>query len=515
MKLPFQKIVIVGGGTAGWLSAVYLQRVIGSNPSLPLSIEVIESDDVGIIGVGEATIPSIRQTLQAIEIPEWRLFAETDATFKNGIRFLNWRHSEQQGGSEYFHPFEGPPVYGGYNAMTHWLVAREAGVKVPRLDHAVGVQSALGESRLSPKLFSSGPYEAPIPYAYHLDAVKFGRMLRNVATGRGVTHLVDHVEQVILDDNGEISELRTRDGRTVRGDFFIDCTGFLSLLIEKNLKEPFIDYCDWLPCDRAVACQIPYETSEPQIRSCTTATAVEAGWIWGIDLFGRSGYGYVYSSRFSNQERAQEVLAQHVGKPAGDIKFRNLTMRVGRRENVWVKNCLAIGLSGGFIEPLESTGIHLIEIALSLFVDYMAHPVGIDRIRNAYNRIFRKYFDELRDFIVLHYISNQRTGEPFWDHYRTAVPIPDSLRDLLTLWMFKLPTGTDLSDKVSIFGAPNYAYVHLGMGNVPPLGQGISPYIPVNSSIEFLKGIQIARQQATKASPIQIDLVRKLRGVAG
>jgi tryptophan 7-halogenase len=514
LKLPFRKIVVVGGGTAGWLSAAYLQRVIGSNPALPVSIDVIESDDVGIIGVGEATIPSIRQTLQVLGIPEWQLFAETDATFKNGIRFLNWSQPQHQGGSEYFHPFEWPPVHEGYNATTHWLVAREAGVKVPRLDQAVGVQSALSEGMLSPKLFSSRPYEAPIPYAYHLDAVKFGRLLRDVATSRGVNHIVDHVEQVILGGDGEIAELRTRDGRVVQGDLFIDCTGFLALLIEQALGEPWIDYGDWLLCDRAVACQVPHGT-QPSLRSFTTATAVEAGWLWEIDLFGRSGIGYVYSSRFSDQERAQRILAEHLGKPPDELKFRNLAMRVGRHRNVWSKNCLAVGLSAGFIEPLESTGIHLIEIALSLFVDYMAHPAGIDRIRQAYNDVFRRYFDELRDFILLHYLSNQRNDEPFWDHYRSAVPIPESLRKLLTLWMFKLPTGTDLSDKVSIFGAPSYTYVHLGMGNVPPFGQGISPYIPIKSSIEFLKGIQDARQQAVKGSPPQIDLVRKLRGVAG
>jgi tryptophan 7-halogenase len=506
-----KSIIIVGGGTAGWLSAAYLQKALGK-----VEITVVESDDVGIIGVGEATIPSIRATMQVIDIPEWRFFKATDATFKNGIRFMDWLHSSEPGGArhEYFHPFEQGLVGEGHTGFAHYMALKAAGEDLPPMWDTIGVQSTLSRRLQSPKLMASPPYDGPVAYAYHLDAVKFGRLLREVGTERGVTRIVDHVTDVRLNEGGDIAAILTRDGRELSADFFIDCTGFRGLLIEQALKEPFRSYSDMLLCDRAVACQTPHPAAGRTLRPYTTSTAQSAGWTWEIDLIDRRGTGYVYSTRFISDEDAERELLAHLGVSREGLSPRVLDMRVGRRDRIWVGNCLAVGLSAGFIEPLESTGIYFIEMAAGLLVDYAPRGQNWEALRRKVNEIYREAYDQIAEFVLLHYILNRRDGLAFWDAYRNEVAIPQRLAELLELWRRKLPSKTDLEDRASVFGPPNWTSILVGMGYMPEAGGNLAPYMDLARSRAFLAGVAQMRETATKVSPPHDEILQKLRAVA-
>lgn len=513
MAARIASIAIIGGGTAGWLSAVYLNRVLASVRKEPVTIRVIESEDIGIIGVGEATVPTLLQTLQAAGIPEWQFFKETDASFKHGIRFVDWLTPPANGTSShsYFHPFEPPRLFGGFNTQTHWLRLKELGAQLPPVHEAASIQWAVGAAFRSPKQFSDPPYSAPLPYAYHLDAVKFARLLRQVGTERGVQHTVDTVTDVRLDEQGNIASVLTANSGAFAADFFIDCTGFRALLIERYLMEPFIGFDDSLLCDSAVALQLPHSEDPPRPRPYTTATAKAAGWIWEIDLFSRRGNGYVYSSRHQSQDEATAVLLSHLGVKEGSARPRHLRMRVGYRRNSWVKNCVAVGLSCGFIEPLESTAIYLIEFALWLLVDYIATGEATPVLSKQFNHMFSNLYRELHDFVQMHYLFTLREDSKFWSDYKNEVLISDSLRTKLELWQYKMPTAGDLEGKQSLFAPANYFYVLAGMRQLPAFGANITPYIDPDLSVQALQHVQSAREQALRASPDHYDAIRNIR----
>lgn len=505
-------IVIVGGGTAGWMTAAYLERRLAWRTA-PLRITLIESDEVPPIGVGEATIPSIVTMMRDLEIPEYRLLAEADATFKNAIKFVGWASSGQASPDAFYHQFDAPPATDGRSAIVHWLALKSAGIEVEPLDVATCVGSALCEANRAPKLFQSPPYEAPVPYAYHIDAVKLGLLLRSVAESRGVHRLVGHVLSADRDEDGNIVAVQTRDGRDIEGDFFIDCSGFRGLLIEKVLGEEFVSFGDRLICDSAVTCQVPHVGEKPALRSYTTCTAHEEGWTWEIDLQSRSGVGYVYSSKFVDDERARQTLLGHVGAGAAGLPTRKIDMRIGRRADTWVKNCLAVGLSGGFLEPLESTGIHLIELALRVFVDHFDLGPGQSILRRQYNKLMREVFDEIADFLIMHYSLNGRHGEPFWDHCRERVELPASLVDKLRLWSVKVPDSSDLSSKITVFGGFSYSAILSGLDAMPHMTGNLSPFTDLKKSAEVLDAIRAVREQAVNASPPHEELVQKMRAV--
>ncbi len=512
MPNRIDKIVIVGGGTAGWMSAAFFEKALGKATGRNISVTVVESDDVGIIGVGEATIPAIRKILQFIGVPEERLFTDADAAFKNAIRFVNWSAIPEPGKSTHFyHPFDPPLASGGFDALTHWLALKNAGEEVPSAWDAVSIGTMLCDHHRGPKLFSSEPYQAPLNYAYHVDTVKLGRLLRGIAMERGVERIIDHVVKVNRAENGDIASLDTRDGRSIEADLFIDCTGFAAALVEKSLGEPFIDYSDWLLCDRAVAGQAPYKAGATP-RPYTVSTAKTAGWIWEIDLFHRTGTGYVYSSKFLDDDAAEKEFLEHIDSSVRDqVEPRRLKMRIGRRENLWINNCVAIGLSGGFIEPLESTGIHLIELGLLHLVDYMAEGHDAEPLKRQYNKIMREVYDEIANFILIHYIFNKREGLPFWDHYRNKIKLPETLVAQLEIWNLRLPTGTDLKSRVNIFEPYSYFAILAGMNALPKNGNNISPFVNLEDSKNLLRQIAQIRQEAIDALPLQSDYLKRLR----
>ncbi|CAN7225830.1 tryptophan 7-halogenase [Pseudoduganella sp. LjRoot289] len=503
-------IAIVGGGTSGWMAAAYLNKVL-SVGGAPIAITVVESDDIGIIGVGEATVPTIKGILAMLEIQEWEFMVETDATFKNAIRFQDWLNTPGEGvpGNDFYHLFEAPPVISGFSAATHWTSLADRGAQPRRFDLAVGVQGVLCENARSPKSEGGRPYEAPVPYAYHLDAVKFGQFLRRLAVGRGVRHVVDTVTEVRKGPEGEIAGLLTQANGELQADFYIDCSGFRSLLLGGALEEPFCDWSEYLLCDRAVACQLPHASADVPLRSYTTSSAKEAGWIWEIDLFTRRGNGYVYSSRHSTPERAEEVLREHLGPAADGASMRHLDMQIGHRRNMWVKNCLGLGLAGGFLEPLESTGIYLVEVALSIFVDHIGTGPASPYLAQRFNGKMQSIYEELRDFIQMHYVTSNRDDTPFWRDYTSKVKMSDNLKYKLDLWTFKLPTITDLDGKLTLFGPSSYAYILAGMDRLPALGNHLSPYVDPMASAQALREVELLQEQALKGSREQREYLHK------
>lgn len=512
------RIVIVGGGSAGWLTAAYLNKMLCRSHDDKMSITLVESDEVGPIGVGEATIPSFVAFLRSIDVPEWRLIAEADATFKNAIKFVNWDEIPLAGSpaSSFYHQFDPPPFIHGQSALVHWLALKDAGLEMLPLDQSTSIGSALCEANRSPKLFNSPPYEAPVPYAYHLDAVKLGALLRAIVIERGVERVVGHVDTIQRSDNGDISGLTTRDGQYIEGDLFIDCTGFSALLIEGALGEPFQSHADRLLCDRAVACQVSLDAENSPPRCYTTATAKRAGWTWEIDLGTRSGVGYVYSSQFTSDDEAAEQLKAQVGADRQQTSApRIIGMRIGRRRDCWVNNCVAIGLSAGFLEPLESTGLHLVELGVRLLVDHLSEGPAQTGLRRHYNKLMADVFDDISDFLVMHYILNGRRSEPFWDHYRNNVAIPDSLKSKLELWAFKVPASTDLVSKIIVFDGFSYMAVMAGLGVRPQFGGNLSPFMNLEMSASALDEIISRRAIAVRSLPSHADMIQRLRSISG
>ena len=508
---PYRSVLIVGGGTAGWLAAAYLQRTLCGDPASPVAIRLVESADIGTIGVGEATVPTLRNTLRVLGIPETALFGQVDATLKNGIRFVGWRHGGPASTDRYDHPFDLPLAMEGYSTMVHWLNLKQRGlVNTPYADCG-SVQTALFDTALSPKSMSSPAYEAPVPYAYHLDAGKLATLLRDTAVARGVRHTVGHVSTVQVDAAG-IRSITLADGQTLSADLFVDCTGFASLLIGKALDVPWHSYADNLLCDRAVACPVQHPGDRPALRSYTTATARDAGWIWEIDLQSRRGTGYVYSSAHCSDDEAVHTLKTFHGDDHRLAEPRHLKMRIGHRARVWEKNCLSLGLASGFIEPLESTGIYLIEHALQQFIDYLPGSDNNPAGRAKYNSLISDLYDELRDFIVMHYSLSMRRDTAFWRDCTDPARRSPALAELLALWDEKVPHTTDINRKMSLFGANNYFYILAGLNQLPSAGIGQSRYISPEASTRVLDHVARIRKMAVEQSPTMRDYAQKMRG---
>ena len=474
-----KKIVIVGGGTAGWLSANYLNRFLNSgvNSDKRVCITLIESPEIGTISVGESTVPTLRTTMAYLGLDEQEWMTRCNATFKSGIKFVDWVKSSDSGANNfYWHPFERPPSIKKFDLAYYWLKRRRLGNTEP-LAYACAVTPTLSDVKKSPKLLDDPSYKATYPYAYHLDATKLTFYLAEVAVQKGVTHLTDKVLDVSFDERGYISYLRTEKNGDIFADLFIDCSGFRSLLINQALKEPFISFSDSLFCDSAIAMPMRTDPDNKEINTFTTATALRAGWAWDVPLFARKGVGYVYSSNFISNEVAESELRRFLGVQGVDIEARHIKFRVGRQRNCWVKNCVAIGLASGFIEPLEATGIYLIEIALKLLVDHFPGKQFEPKIIARYNRVMAGVYEDIRDFIVLHYCTTNREDTPFWAANKHQSVIPETLRNKLELWQYGLPSRNDLTSTLVLFDETSYLYILAGMGYLPHQDLPILDYL--------------------------------------
>lgn len=455
-------VLIVGGGTAGWITAGYLARMLGASSPAGVRISLVESSDIETIGVGEGTFPTIRRTLQRIGISETRLVRECGAAFKQGIHFVDWQADPRERRSHYMHSFQSTDAASGLDLLPYWLLgvaggdAAWAAVNTP--------QKAVCDAYLAPKLMSHSEFKGPLDYAYHCDAAALAGVVRGAAIEAGVTHVVDTVEGVNLAEDGAIRSVSTRDHGELRADLFIDCTGFRARLIGQALGVPAKSARSILFCDTALALQVPYERPDSPIASCTISTAHEAGWTWDIGLRTRRGIGYVYSSSHTDDTRAEEVLRRYVGEIADGISARKIRFEAGYRETSWHRNCIAIGLSSGFFEPLEATGIILTEVAAATLVRLFPWGGDLQVAAKQFNEQMRRRYERTLAFIKAHFCLSERRDTSFWRDNVDRQSIPEELQDLLARWRHRPPGEIDFDLNVDIFTQSSWQYVLYGMG---------------------------------------------------
>lgn len=436
-----RKLLIIGGGSSGWMTAAYLDAALNRDGRRVADISLIESPDVPRIGVGEATVPSINHILAVIGIPELDFLKQVDGTFKQAIKYVGWLQRE---GESYYHPFnrfrESPIDRTG----RRWLMSDRS---IP-FAATVSAQPALCEANRSPQPFGAWDMGPRLTYAYHMNALKFADYLCALATSRGVIHYRDHVTDIELAANGDIAAVLSRDGKRLEADLYIDCTGFAALLIEKKLGVKWVDCSQWLLCDRAIAMHVDYERFYPgHIRPYTTATALSAGWVWEIPLQDKRSLGYVHSSAFLQQDAAERELRAFEGAHADPVNSRVVHFKVGHREKAWVRNCIAIGLSCNFIEPLESTGLYLSDLAAVMLAEHFPVDSNTETLAFRFNRIMANRFYEILDFINLHYCLTRRNDTAFWREVQTPERINDRLKAKLDYWRLKPPSPSDFEDQ--------------------------------------------------------------------
>jgi tryptophan halogenase len=481
-----RRIVVVGGGTAGWMTAAALAKFLATS----WSIKVVESDEIGIVGVGEATIPSIQMFNNALEIDEAEFMAATGGTYKLGIAFEGWGKPTEG----FVHAFGLVGAALGVVPFHHyWLRGLKLGLSKP-LGHYVLHTLAIAANRfahLNPPPNSPLP---PLPYAFHFDASLYAKFLRGYAEKRGVVRQEGRIVTVERNgETGDVDAVLLANGTRVSGDLFVDCSGFRGLLIEQELEAGFEDWTHWLQCDRAIA--VPCARVDPLV-PLTRSIARKAGWQWRIPLQHRIGNGYVFSSRrISEDEAAATVLANLDGEAMAEP--RTIRFKTGRRSKAWVRNVVAIGLSSGFIEPLESTSIHLIQTGITRLVDLLPAGKISDATREDYNQRTAFEMERIRDFIILHYHANQREGEPFWDELRT-MEVPEPLQHKIDLFR---STARVVPSFDELFDMRAWIHVMIGQNIIPETYHPIADLLPEPRLREFLDGLERAHMQEVARMP--------------
>lgn len=502
-------VLVVGGGTAGWITAAYLAKVLAPKSADGIRVTLVESRDIGIIGVGEGTFPSIRKVLKRIGVDEADLIRECSATFKQGIRFVDWRYTPGQGKPDhYVHPFDVARAGGGLDLLPYWLLGCAGDVG---WDAVSTVQRRVADDDRAPKLISHEDYGAPLNYAYHFDAAKLAALLRKTAIGLGVHHVVDTIDAVHLTPDGAIDSLTARDGGKMTADLYIDCTGFRAQLIGEAMKIPFGSRRSELFTDRAVAIQVPYDRPDAPIPSYTISSGQEAGWTWDIGLDERRGVGYVYSSDHTTDERAEAVLRAYIGPAADGLAARVLKFEPGYRQTQWRKNCVAIGLSAGFIEPLEATGIGFAEIAALNLSNLFPWAGPMETPAKQFNEMMAKRYDHVVDFIKLHYCLSERRDSDFWRDNVAASSMSDSLKERLERWRYRPPLFMDVDLNHDIFTEANWQYVLYGMGYKTDLTAQAGVYRYHDEARAEFAAIQRRGDYALTIMPKHRDLIAQVR----
>jgi len=459
---PIKSILIVGGGTAGWLTASILAA---KHQHSDLSITLIEAPGIPIIGVGEGTWPSMRSTLHSVGIKESDFIKECDASFKQGSKFVAWHTGEAQ--DYYYHPFDLPRDFSTVNLAQHWVNTQ------PELSFSKlsCVQEHLCETGLSPKLKHSSDYSGVSNYGYHLNAGKFSEFLKkHCLNNLGVKLILDTVTQVASHQSGEcagdIAYVKTEMSGDLHADLFIDCTGFRSLLLGEHCGIKFIDKSQQFPINSALAVQVPYQEDQA-ITSATVSTAQQAGWIWDIGLSSRRGVGHVFSDHHTNEDQALKDLQNYVGlddKTFEELSPRRIPIKPGYREKFWHKNCVGVGLSAGFLEPLEASAMMLIETSASMIADLMPTTRGaMDVVSSRFNRRSDYRWQRIIDFLKLHYHLSQRQ-EAFWRDAASPDHVSDRLKEDLELWKYQAPWKAEFDSLEEAFPSASYQYVLYGMG---------------------------------------------------
>jgi len=468
-------IVVVGGGTAGWLTAARLAFDHCAADAQGLSVTLIESPDVGPIGVGEGSWPTLRMTLREIGVSEFEFIRACDASFKQASKFVGWRNGDSL--DSYYHPFMPPAGAMSIDVNRAWLKHQPE----RPFAYSVSAQAQLCEAGLAPKQSQTPEYAAFSNYGYHLDAGKFGEFLKRHCIDKlGVKYVQDHITHVNThveahgkdSTDGAIKSLGCRETGDLAGDLFIDCSGGAGLLIDKHFKAPFVDRRDVLFNNAAMAVQVPYDTPEQDIASATISTAQSAGWIWDIGLQSRRGLGYVYSDAHTTKEQVWDALKSYIQNTSSvdidSLKPRDLSFRPGYRTTPWVKNCVAVGMSAGFIEPLEASAIAMVEISSKTISNELPATVdAMEIVAKRFNTRFVQRWESIIDFLKLHYWLSDRDDSAYWRDNKSVETLPDQLRDLLELWKYQIPSTADFQHILELFGPPSYQYVLYGMGYKP------------------------------------------------
>ncbi|WP_415947333.1 tryptophan halogenase family protein [Streptomyces sp. KLOTTS4A1] len=464
-------VVIVGGGTSGWMSATYLKAAFGDR----IDVTLVESDRVSSIGVGEATFSTVRHFFDYLGLDEQDWMPHCAGSYKLAIRFENWRKQ----GDHFYHPFERLGSAEGFPLSEWWL----AGDRKRPFDQSCFVTPALCEANRSPRKLGGALFAEDLdgslgrstlddqrdqfPYAYHFDAGLLAQYLTKYGTDRGVRHVVDDVVDVHTDERGWITDVLTREHGELAGDLFIDCTGFRGLLINKKLDERFVSFQDVLPNNRAVALRVPQsEQASREMRPYTTATAMDAGWIWTIPLYGRNGNGYVYSDEHCSPEEAERTLRAFAAPGQEDLEANHIRMRIGRNERSWVNNCVAIGLSSAFVEPLESTGIFFIQHGIEQLVKHFPDRNWDPKLADDYNNRVAQVLDGVKEFLVLHYAAAGRDDTPYWKEAKIR-PLPEALAERLELASSHLLDERNIYPHYHGFEQYSWTTMLLGLGHEP------------------------------------------------
>jgi tryptophan 6-halogenase len=441
--MPPMRIVILGGGTAGWMAANIIAQRWGSKGA---HITLVESPEVGIIGVGEGSTPQLRAFFRGLGLSEQAWMPKCNATYKNGIRFNGW--STRAGFESYYHPFvtaldaQTQPIF-TYNAL-----ARRTGRDVCAHPDRFFLPARLSAQRRAPVAPENFPFD--VTYGYHFDAYLVGAVLRDHAKSLGVVHLERHVARVMLSETGDIHCLITQDGETIDADLFIDCSGFRGTIIQEALSEKFLPFVENLFNDSAVVMPTPADPAGTNPH--TSATALSAGWAWDIPLTNRTGNGYVYASTYLSADQAETELRTHLGLLDSSTASRHLKMKVGRVARSWVKNCLAVGLAQGFIEPLEATALHIVQVTVEQFLRSFEEGGYTPAHRDAFNHETAARYEGIRDYIVCHYRLNQRGDTDYWRDNARNDCLSDALKAMMSAWF----TGQDMDEIIAELGIGDY-----------------------------------------------------------
>lgn len=500
MSNAVKNIVVVGGGTAGWLTAAIIASQHQNATEQQFKITLVESSDIPTVGVGEGTWPTMKNTLQQIGIKESDLFKHCHAAFKQGGKFVEWVHGK---GDSYYHPFTVPLGYGRIDLAPYVS-------NINDFAEESNFQQSIGDAGLAPRSLAESDFQGQCNYGYHLDAGAFANLLKNHCKEKfNINHIIDTVKECTTTSADNIDAIILEKSGPLTADLFIDCTGFSSLLLGKALKVPFKKVDNFLFNNTALAMQVPYPNEDTPIASHTIATAQNAGWIWDISLTNRRGVGHVYSSDFLSDDEAEANLRKYIGSAADDLNVRKISYESGHREQFWKGNCVAVGMAAGFVEPLEATAIMLIELSAR----YIAENLPADKslmplVERRFNQQMDYRWMRIIDFLKFHYMLTKRP-EPYWQAHCQSESIPQSLKDDLALWQYRGPETSDFTSSMELFPAASYQYVLYGMEFTPNFSRQGYLFNQQQQAEQIINRNTQLTQQLLQTLPAHRDYINK------
>jgi tryptophan halogenase len=500
MTSPVKEIVIVGGGTAGWLSAAIIAAHHKKANAEQFKVTLVESSDIPTIGVGEGTWPTMKNTLQQIGISESDLFKHCHAAFKQGGKFVEWVHGN---GDFYYHPFTLPLGYGRIDLAPYVN-------KIENFAIDANFQYEIGKAGLAPRTMAESDYQGQCNYGYHLDAGAFADLLKqHCKTKLNVHHVVDTVKNTVVSMQQFIEAIELENNGLLTADLFVDCTGFSSLLLGEALNVPFVKADQVLFNDTALAMQVPYQDPEQDIACHTIAIAQKAGWIWDIGLTNRRGVGHVYASQFLSDDEAEHNLRTYLGKDADGLTARKISFQSGHRAQFWKGNCVAVGMAAGFVEPLEATAIMLVEISARYIAENLPAETNLmPLVEKRFNQQMEYRWQRIIDFLKFHYMLTKRT-EPYWQAHCEKKSIPETLQEDLAIWKYRGPTLADFTSSTELFPAASYQYVLYGMEFKPDFDKQGYLYDQQNQADKIIKRNQQLTQQMLGSLPPHREYIKK------